>query len=314
MSQQMSQGREQHQETQRSQSPIMLQDQVNRSSPAQLQVYLESKYEIDELSPEVPEEDGSQEETEVDEFDEDGYPEEDLDELKLERPLSKKSSGLYDAEQADAYLLGVWKTTDNANYYRCEFLAPGWMRGYYRDEQSYLDSFRWRLSCIAKWFEEQKQKFLEKPTYEHFLEGETLQELEEKPIVTQKGFVARLEEDLRGFQCDTTVLNKFASNVSLDFSGFRLPLLRLFSREARLTASLHLLSRLCSEACFCEDNLTYPNKDELKRAKRNSDRPLKELSTCERKVVIKRRLYKYMKKLTLQPKQDWETAVAGLKK
>ena len=111
---------------------------VFRASPRQLQQYLAAKY-APALPNEVEDTEEDLEETELDDYDEEGWPENDeLHEGTLEQPMGPSPFDVEEpaCDRSDLYIIAV--DQDKEGVCSCTSLAHSWMAGDYPDEEFLL--------------------------------------------------------------------------------------------------------------------------------------------------------------------------------
>lgn len=287
---------------------------VFRASPRQLQQYLAAKY-APALPNEVEDTEEDLEETELDDYDEDGWPEKDeLHEGILEQPIGPSPFDVEEPayDRSDFYLIAV--DQDEGGDCSCTSLAHSWMTGDYPDEEFLLRTLGVFLEATAAWLEENKQSFLKSPSLANFLEGESPDDLENDPIVTQKGFLTRINRD-QGTDFDSTRFTSIADFLALDFGGQLCSLKEaLFSEDARKAAAVKLFKMKCGNAgLFGELSLTLSPGDK-KYLERIRGRNLSDLNDDEKRIVLHDQLKRYLgpAKLKLDVKKGWNEIIQRL--
>jgi len=215
-------------------------------------------------------------------------------------------------DRSDLYIIAV--DQDEEGVCSCTSLAHSWMAGDYPDEEFLLGTLGVFLEATAAWLENNKQSFLKSPSLASFLEGESQEDLENDPIVTQKGFLARINRD-QGTDFDLTRFTSIADFLALDFGG-QLCLLKeaLFSEDARKAAAVRLFAMKCGNAgLFGGLSLTLSPGDK-KHLERIRGRNLSDLNDNEKRIVLQDQLKRYLgpAKLKLDVKKSWEEVIQRL--
>lgn len=287
---------------------------VFRASPRQLQQYLAAKY-APALPNEVEDTEEDLEETELDDYDEEGWPENDeLHEGTLEQPMGPSPFDVEEpaCDRSDLYIIAV--DQDKEGVCSCTSLAHSWMAGDYPDEEFLLGTLGVFLEATAAWLEENKQSFLKSPSLANFLEGESQDDLENDPIVTQKGFLARINRD-QGTDFDSTRFTSIADFLALDFEG-QLCLLKesLFSEDAQKAAAVRLFAMKCDNTEVFRGLPFKLTAEEKKSLGRLQGRNLSELGDDEKRIVLQDELKRYLgtAKLKLDVKKSWEEVIERL--
>ncbi|HOF39954.1 MAG TPA: hypothetical protein PLD73_07755 [Candidatus Hydrogenedentes bacterium] len=289
-------------------------DTVFRTSPRQLQQYLAAKY-APALRDEVEDIEEDLEETELDDYDEEGWPEDgDPHEGILEQPMGPSPLPVEEPayDRSDFYLIAV--DEDDGGVYSCASLEHSWMAGNYPDEAFFLSSLAAFLGETAAWLEKYKQCFLGSPSPASFLEGEKLEDLENNPIVTQKGLLERINHDQKTV-FDLTRFTSIVDFLALDFDGqFCLFKEALFSEEARKAAAVKLFKmKYPNRKLFRELPATLSDEDK-RRLERLTGRNLSDLDNDEKRIVLRDELRRYLgtEKLKLNVNNCWTEIIQQL--
>lgn len=171
--------------------------------------------------------------------------------------------------------------------YACRFEGPSWLYRNKLSEKSrrFVTRLRLFLGVVAEWLEENKQLFLDEPTPENYVLGET--DFPENPIVLQSGFLTRINDRLPAdLRLGVSGFSRLLDHIWLLWPQWNMPLRHLFSKDYRIAWVVQGFANFYEEYVRWEKNgLTYRDfgKEDLQRARK---KPFDELDPDQRLYVL----------------------------
>lgn len=129
------------------------------------------------------------------------------------------------------YPIRICKAADK---WRCRFDPPPWFsKPGARHPLTRLSVF---LSATARWFEENKQEFLQNPSPENYAHGEAKRrDFPMNPIITQQGLLARINGEIpnKDYHLDETAFARLCDKIWLLWPDQNMPLKNVFLKAFR---------------------------------------------------------------------------------
>jgi len=196
------------------------------------------------------------------------------------------------------------------NYYQgkfqCRFSEPNWMRGARIRTSTSLEAKKsfFRISqflkAVALWLEKEKQLFLQNPTPENFVSGESAEP--DNCIVLQKGFLTRISnyppqpERNRADKMDQPSFSRLKNKIWLFWPQQSMPLDAIFTEshdkiftKAWILEGGRAAYREAVEEKFTDILEEAPDFDNLKETTKNSNEDFAILHPHEKLVILCRK-------------------------